>query len=361
MMKLVEALRGDGHGLGGDYLPLYGPEVLRCDPATGHPSSLAFFPSFAELRSPEAYVALVKDAELWADEVNAAIVSEGRLIADLMLGHVRERRDHWFFRAEGLRATEFGGSLAPVTIWPLWARSYYHWMFEVLPRFHLLLESGWPVDAFALHPLSEGFQRETLALIGVREEELLELHEPVRIQAERLVITPELPSRVPTWACTFLRRLLLRAEPGTGPTRIYVSRETASRGRKVENDVEVVHALQDRGFRKVVLEGLSVLEQAETFAAADFVIAPHGSGLTNLVFCRPGTTVIEMFSPSYVHPLYWMLSNRVSLAYSFLVGSGEGPAAWDEWPRSGGVDPMTINIGQLVALIESLDSRRDVG
>ncbi|MGB7058147.1 MAG: hypothetical protein WBD58_10625, partial [Geitlerinemataceae cyanobacterium] len=49
-------------------------------------------------------------------------------------------------------------------------------------------------------------------------------------------------------------------------------------------------------------------------------IAPHGSGLTNLAFCQPGTKVIEIFSPNYVYHCYWLVSNSIDLEYYYLLG-----------------------------------------
>ncbi|MDT9338046.1 glycosyltransferase 61 family protein, partial [Trichodesmium erythraeum 21-75] len=42
--------------------------------------------------------------------------------------------------------------------------------------------------------------------------------------------------------------------------------------------------------------------------------APHGAGLTNIVFCNPGTKVVELFS-SHVKPYYWSLCNCCNLEY----------------------------------------------
>ncbi len=41
-------------------------------------------------------------------------------------------------------------------------------------------------------------------------------------------------------------------------------------------------------------EDLSVREQARLFHDAEIVIAPHGAALANLVFCRPGTHILEL-------------------------------------------------------------------
>lgn len=35
-------------------------------------------------------------------------------------------------------------------------------------------------------------------------------------------------------------------------------------------------------------------------ANAECVIAAHGAGLTNLLFCQPGTRVLEIFTPKWI-------------------------------------------------------------
>ncbi len=107
-----------------------------------------------------------------------------------------------------------------------------------------------------------------------------------------------------------------------GHERLYISRRKAKH-RKVINDGDIEPYLQSLGFEPVLLESLTVAEQALAFQAAKIVVAPHGAGLTNLVFCRPDTVVIEIFSPSYINCCYWALSNWIGARYCFLLGSGE--------------------------------------
>ncbi|HBW56875.1 MAG TPA: hypothetical protein DEF27_03370, partial [Oscillatoriales bacterium UBA8482] len=61
------------------------------------------------------------------------------------------------------------------------------------------------------------------------------------------------------------------------------------------------------GVVPVELETLSVAEQARLFAHAKVIIAPHGAGLTNLMFCSPETIVIELVSPHYIRHYYWVI------------------------------------------------------
>ncbi len=48
---------------------------------------------------------------------------------------------------------------------------------------------------------------------------------------------------------------------------------------------------------------LNAPEQAKLFRAADLIITPHGGALANMIFCKPGTTLIEL--TDVVDPWGW--------------------------------------------------------
>jgi capsular polysaccharide biosynthesis protein len=161
---------------------------------------------------------------------------------------------------------------------------------------------------------------------------VLESESAPYLRAERLLV-PSLPgfSGNPTRrACEFLRASFLPAAggaPAAGPGRLYVSRARAA-SRRVANEDEVWSVLRGFGFSRVELEDLAFERQAALFASAEWVVGPHGAGLANLVFCRPGTRVLEFFSPAYVNVCYWALSCQVGAEYRYLVGEGEAPPAY---------------------------------
>src|SRR5690606_36018619 len=124
------------------------------------------------------------------------------------------------------------------------------------------------------------------------------------------------------WACDFLRQeLLVNTEKIPGYERIYISRMNANH-RKLENHDEVLRVLTAYGFRQVILEKEPVRRKIQIFNSAKIIVAPHGAGLTNLVFCEPGTKVIELFNPNWMLPCYWMISNHMDLDYYYLRGIG---------------------------------------
>lgn len=82
------------------------------------------------------------------------------------------------------------------------------------------------------------------------------------------------------------------------PSRIYISR-TLAKNRKLLNETDIEKIAAIWGFTVVHLENMSLSEQVTTFQAAEYILAPHGAGLTNLVFCNNLRCLIEIMPDSY--------------------------------------------------------------
>mgnify|MGYP002778183230 FL=1 len=210
--------------------------------------------------------------------------------------------------------------------------TYFHWVFDVLPRLALLYESNISlnqIDKFVVNKLEARFQIDTLNLLGIEPERIIETSSLAHIQAEKLIV-PSLPGisgNMPKWACDFIRDKFLLdriARKENSLERIYISRANA-KGRRITNEAEVIELLNSFGFKKLILETMSFIEQISLFAAAEIIVAPHGAGLSNLVFCKQGTKVIEIFSPNSVNICYWSLSNQLELDYYYLLAEGNIP------------------------------------
>jgi hypothetical protein len=110
---------------------------------------------------------------------------------------------------------------------------------------------------------------------------------------------------------------------------IYISRNDSKR--KVLNEEELLERLSVYGFNSFELSKLSFAEKADLFAKARLVIAPHGAGLVNLIFCRPGTVVLELFPDPIPKggTAYWSLANTRGMRYYFLKCKTEREPSWD--------------------------------
>jgi len=105
---------------------------------------------------------------------------------------------------------------------------------------------------------------------------------------------------------------LLKMTHNKTKDKIYVTRQNANY-RNLINEGDIVNVLKKDGFRIVDLNNMDVFEQIDLFSNAKFVVSPTGSSLTNVVFCSPGTKVVEI-KPKYIFEYESNFKNR----YSYL-------------------------------------------
>jgi Glycosyltransferase 61 len=228
--------------------------------------------------------------------------------------------------------------------------NYFHWMFDALPKIHLLDRAGYKEIRLYLQ-VTENLQQETLDLLGVRAERVIDARRHKFVRASELVV-PNYVDRVGAckvletkhrngrrevivgnldscvgvsdWICGFLRSKFLDVGNGRSrtPSRVYVSRADATKTRGIKHETRFFEQIERWGFERVVLSEMTFRDQLNLFKNADVVIAPHGAGLTNLVFCTSGAKCLELFSPSYVSDLYAVLSAVLGIDYYYLIGNG---------------------------------------
>jgi len=98
--------------------------------------------------------------------------------------------------------------------------------------------------------------------------------------------------------------------------RIYVSREKASK-RKINNEAELVKHLEKYEFHVIYLEHHDSMNQMAYFHNAEIIISPHGAGLTNILFCKENTRVIEIASAQMTSLQHFEhIAESINLNYS---------------------------------------------
>lgn len=270
----------------------------------------------------KAFVAVIPNGRAWADiGTSCAITSDNKLVVDISTGC-----PELVITSDKLTPIEhLQGNVAFLSArWG--AAAYFHWMFDVVTRFHLLQRSGLieTIDKFVINACDTAYEKETLNILGIPPQKIVESRYHPHLTADKLIVPSicEGGSGTSKWKCEYLKHTFLNKQPSLNTNYselIYISREQASY-RRIVNEEEVVGCLEKFGFRTVKLETMSVTEQAACLAAAKVVVSPHGGGLTNLVFCTPGTKVIEIFSPIYVPTCFWTISNLCELEHYYLIG-----------------------------------------
>ena len=209
--------------------------------------------------------------------------------------------------------------------------NYWHWLFDVLPRFKIL-ENQYnfnDIDYFLFPDTKERFQKETLDLLNIPKSKILSSKDFRHIEAKQ-IITVDHPyvlknnptaeiQNIPSWILNYLNeKFIPKYKEIKLPQKIYIDRKDSKSNhrhlRKIINEKEVKNYLIKKGFSIIALSELSFLDQINLFSNAKQIIGLHGAGFANLVFCKPETLALEVKS-EVAAPVIGNLAKKLGLKF----------------------------------------------
>lgn len=135
------------------------------------------------------------------------------------------------------------------------------------------------------------------------------------------------------WCTSLVANTVSNEPPGRGeaPRVVYVSRRRSS-SRRLTNEEALEGALaRNFGAAIVFMEELTFESQLRIASAASLLIGPHGAGLANVAFMKPGTWLLELLPRTYAVGVYRALATEVGVGYFPIAGDVSDVAAleWD--------------------------------
>jgi len=91
----------------------------------------------------------------------------------------------------------------------------------------------------------------------------------------------------------FIEQTLMNVKVPEFKPKIYIRREDANY-RKILNEADLINKLRQQGFEIINPQHFEIPEQMKIFSNAEVIVAPHGSNLSNIIFCKKGTKIIEI-------------------------------------------------------------------
>jgi capsular polysaccharide biosynthesis protein len=290
----------------------------------------------ASLRQSDAFVALIDDGRVCHDTA-IPVTADDRVLADAVPMHIVSTLATCPLRLRYLpRPRRRTGCMALLSC--AIPYNYYHWLIEALPRLALYDRAGIAADRFYA-PMRYRFQRESLQLAGIAPGQIERATPNSHVVADRVAASSVSLMNSARWKTDFLYRRFTRSlDAAVAPSlRVFVSRRRRGK-RTVVNDNDVFRALQPLGFRRYDLETMTFAEQVRLFFNAACVVGPHGAGLSNIVFCRPGTKVVEVNTPYRTITCFYDLAHFRQLDYRLHVAQPICDRFFHFDPQSGSGD-----------------------
>ena len=233
------------------------------------------------------------------------------------------------------------------------SNNYYHCMLDCLPRLHLFAKAGFSVDDVDFIHLpkpSSDNGWSILNQLGLDESKYIWAEPDKGIEAEMLYGTthPGLHLVYPRWVFDFWRNSL-RYDISEPRRRIYISRPKGRRS--IANQAELDPILERFGFETVAME--TVENQPQLFHDAEAIATAHGAALVNLIFCQPGTKVLELMTLDQLAPHYQVLTQQLQLDHGRIFGPVTERSHRSKW-RGVSFDDFTIDSKAFEQALNSL-------
>ncbi len=233
--------------------------------------------------------------------------------------------------------------------------NYYHWIVEGLlcldilsgalgndSNLRIVLPKSVDINALIQH-------RESLQALGFGGYRITEVAENLIRVKEAIWVDSDLIQHMPAvYLKGFQQRIAAMYAHLRTPRnrRLLVARKGPTR--KIHNLEQVEVFLSRYGFETVYLDGMSTREQVLLFQSAEFLIATHGAGLSNLLFCERGTKVIELSPVSEFRPFFWMISDKLDLVYGLQFCSNVADGDFQS--------SIIVDVHKLEALMRMVDA-----
>ncbi len=234
--------------------------------------------------------------------------------------------------------------------------NYTHWLIDGLLALHIMLDHV-PAGAKLLLPgtfraMQKAERRvidhfDSLRVFGFDKMPSIEIDAPYCRLENAYWLEGGPVFNVPGEYLRSLRARVagLRPAPARRDGRLYIARRL---GRRVANAEALAPFLERQGFATRYLEDYSIDEQVDMFSQAEWVISPHGAELGNLLFCQPGTKVLEL-APDFDYKSYFShMCNKLGLTHGVL------PSPTTDTSFSG---DMIVDMRKFTSLFRMLKNR----
>ena len=230
--------------------------------------------------------------------------------------------------------------------------NYYHWLLNILPKIEFFEKSGFEIDYYLVDQQHK-FQIESLKLLNLPENKIVDKNQFKNLKAKNLIFSnlPSSPGVLNPSSLSYIfnRFSYIKSSSSSSNKRIYITRRNARQGRKIINEEDLIKKLELLKFNVYELEKLSFQEQIILFRDAEIVIAPHGAGLTNMIFCKEGIKLIEILNPNFQATCYWILANLKKIDYYCIFGEGAKESCQDLYNCN---EDITLDMTKMTKILD---------
>lgn len=232
-----------------------------------------------------------------------------------------------------------------------WSTNYFHWMTDCLQKLQAWIDSGNLCRKVYLPPALASIEYVTSSLNCLGFEPIVSRNTKVDrlIYIENVASSGNYRHSLLLPVINTLKSCLSDSKNTSEPSQyLYISRRDASR-RVLTNDAEVTSFLARHQFQVLTLSSLTLGQQISALKDSTILISLHGAGLTNMIWMRRGSHVIEIRKRSDCkNNCYFSLASLLQHNYYYILADDESES--DDILDSA----LKVDISSLTEILEQL-------
>ncbi|WP_299289384.1 glycosyltransferase family 61 protein [uncultured Mucilaginibacter sp.] len=228
-----------------------------------------------------------------------------------------------------------------------WGGGYYDYIMFIYLKILLiksvLNESDFKIAKFVYPVFGTPFERDLFELAGLSNEQVINsrLYD---VKADKYYVVPNV-----TWCYPNKKNILLLKQLSLSlnipkhqdQELIFISRKVR---RRLSNEVEIVEILKEHNFTFIEDKPRSVADQISLYKNAKVIIGPHGASFSNIIWCDPGTKLVELFSNGYDSPNFRYLTKILELKYYAIFENGVKETHYTNLYNDSYIEPNNFKI-----------------
>lgn len=249
----------------------------------------------------------------------------------------------------------------------VYGNCYGHWIHECLPKLFLLKDSHFfdEVETIVLgHECKSSFYKKTLDMLGCAAKKIVYVDDETNAVFDKLYFSsfPGIRMHCPAeWTYqkyhSLAEGICEKHKDMPRYKKIYISRNKA-KVRHTLNENKLFEMLESLGYKLIYMEDYSLEEQIVLFHSAEKIISPNGSGLTNLVFCKPDrTSVLDIFPSIRLETLYMEISEVKKIKYYEYIEDNPNNLVFRTGSdKKNGECDIIVDLEKIKPVIEKMES-----
>ena len=209
--------------------------------------------------------------------------------------------------------------------------NYFHFIFDILPKIYLL-SSKIDLQKINYFYVSDPnkLQIKIFSILGINKKKLLSSKKFKHIIAEEIYAVDhpwynegyvqKSCQKIPKWTVYKNRKVFLSNYRNNikkvSKKKIFLDRSSSKYNHcQIKNLIDIKKIILEKKLKIYKPEFLSFKEQINLFKNSSIIIGAHGAAFSNIIFCKPGTKIIEIIPADHPNRIFERFSKILKLRY----------------------------------------------